>query len=87
MSQIILPGSHMPIVQIGAREGRKPVNLIIYKVLDPDDETQAWEIVPLKEVPGWLKEGRLIKAMVGGEMVQKEYLDKHWYRAEVQVAH
>ena len=29
-----------------------------------------------------LREQRIIKSMVNGNMVQKEYRDKHWYRAE-----
>lgn len=74
---------HKPELDISKYGSKRVgVELIILRSENPDAAPEDWEPVEPKSVPKWLREQRIIKSMVNGNMVQKEYRDKHWYRAE-----
>lgn len=81
--KIYLPVSkEEAVVPAQYRKHRIQVELVILRSKDPDALPEDWEPVYPKHVPYWLKEHGIVKAMVEGQMVQKQRVDPYWYRAE-----
>lgn len=66
------------------RRESKTVAMVILKSLDGEND---WTPVKPEDVPQFLKVSDNVKRLLGGEMLQLESVDPHWFRGEEVAIH